>query len=52
MNAVSDIAELLAAEFHEGDYVASDIAVGLVLLQEEQDVQQQATDQEEVRISC
>ena len=36
INAVSDIAELFAAEL-QGDFVASDIAVGLVLLQQEQE---------------
>ena len=37
LSAVSDIADILAAGFHDVDVVPSDIAVGLILLQEEQE---------------
>lgn len=34
---MSDIADILASGLHGVDIVASDVAVGLILLQEEQD---------------
>ena len=39
MSAVSDIADILASEFHDFDVVPSDIAVGLILLREEEERQ-------------
>ncbi|RMX38306.1 hypothetical protein pdam_00010928 [Pocillopora damicornis] len=40
LSAVSDIADILASGLHGVDIVASDVAVGLILLQEEQDHEQ------------
>ena len=40
LSAVSDIADILASGLHGVDIVASDVAVGLILLQEEQDREQ------------
>ena len=40
LSAVSDIADILASEFHDLDLVPSDIAVGLILLQDEQEREQ------------
>lgn len=37
---MSDIADILASGLHGVDIVASDVAVGLILLQEEQDREQ------------
>jgi len=37
---VSDIADILASELHDVDLVPSDIAVGLILLQDEQEREQ------------
>lgn len=37
---MSDIADILASELHDVDLVPSDIAVGLILLQDEQDREQ------------
>ncbi|XP_015776968.1 PREDICTED: sn1-specific diacylglycerol lipase beta-like [Acropora digitifera] len=40
LSAVSDISEVLSAWFHDADVVASDIAVGLILLQQQQEQMQ------------
>ena len=40
LSAVSDIADILASELHDIDLVPSDIAVGLILLQDEQEREQ------------
>lgn len=40
LSAVSDIADILASELHDVDLVPSDIAVGLILLQDEQEQEQ------------
>ncbi|XP_020611313.1 sn1-specific diacylglycerol lipase beta-like [Orbicella faveolata] len=40
LSAVSDIADILASELHDVDLVPSDIAVGLILLQDEQEREQ------------
>lgn len=40
LNAVSDIADILASGLHDVDVVPSDVAVGLILLQEEQEREQ------------
>ena len=37
---MSDIADILASELHDLDLVPSDIAVGLILLQDEQEREQ------------
>lgn len=37
---MSDIADILASELHDVDLVPSDIAVGLILLQDEQEREQ------------
>ena len=37
LSAVSDIADILASEFHDFDVVPSDVAVGLILLREEEE---------------
>ena len=40
LSAVSDISEVLSSWFHDADVVASDIAVGLILLQQQQEHEQ------------
>ena len=37
LSAISDIADILACQLHDVDVVPSDVAVGLILLQEEQE---------------